>query len=72
MISKIYSIFIVKLLNFLTKLQRYYVNKEIYKRNKIRDYVRFNKYIIVMLIVIVMKNNRHNNEEKNMKTRNEK
>ena len=58
----IYSIFIVKLLNFLTKLQNYYVNKKIYKRNKIRDYVRFNKYIIIMLIVIVMKNNRHNSE----------
>jgi hypothetical protein len=58
----IYSIFIVKLLNFLTKLQNYYVNKKIYKRNKIKDYVRFNKYIIIMLIVIVMKNNRHNND----------
>lgn len=58
----LFYIFIVKLLNFLTKLQKYYVNKKIYKRNKIKDYVRFNKYIIIMLIVIVMKNNRHNNE----------
>ena len=58
----IYSMFIVKLLNFLPKLQKYYVNKKIYKRNKIKDYIRFNKYIIRMLIVIVMKNNRHNNE----------
>jgi hypothetical protein len=58
----IYSIFIVKLLNFLIKLQKYYENKETYRRNKIKDYVRFDKYIIIMLIVIVMKNNRHNNE----------
>jgi hypothetical protein len=51
-----------KIIDFLTKLQKYYVNKKIYKRNKIKDYVRFNKYIIIRLIVIVMKNNRHNNE----------
>jgi hypothetical protein len=57
--NNIYSIFIIKLLDFLTKLQNI---MKIRRRNKIKYYVRFDKYIIIMLIVIVMNNNRHNNE----------